>query len=86
MSKIAILFAIIFKTIRFFKESAFKGSNNKDIENSSGIDKTVRELFKCKKVTYILNIRSIRKPNFLNPNAKKIFNYLRQTFIKALIF
>ena len=34
---------------------------------------------------HILNIRAINKLTFLTPNAKKIFNHLRQTFIKAPI-
>ena len=35
---------------------------------------------------YMLNIKAIREPNFLTPNTKKVFNYLRIAFIKALIF
>ena len=35
---------------------------------------------------YMPNIRATREPNFLTPNAKKAFNHLRLTFIKALIF
>ena len=35
---------------------------------------------------YIPNIRAIREPNFLTPNAKKAFNHLRLAFIKASIF
>ena len=34
----------------------------------------------------ILNIKVIKKPIFLNPNAKKTFNYSKQAFIKASIF
>ena len=31
------------------------------------------------------NIKVTKKPNFLTPNAKKAFNYLQPTFIKASI-
>ena len=31
------------------------------------------------------NIGAIEKPIFLTPNAKKVFNYLKQAFIKAPI-
>ena len=40
---------------------------------------------KSRNLTYILNIKVIRKPNFLTPNAKKTFNYLQLGLIKALI-
>lgn len=36
-------------------------------------------------LTYIQNIWAIKKPIFLIFDAKKIFYYLRQVFIKALI-
>ena len=38
------------------------------------------------KSTRIANIRATRKSIFLILNAKKTFNYLKQAFIKALIF
>ena len=31
------------------------------------------------------NIRAMKKPNFLTPNTKKVFNYLQLAFIKAPI-
>ena len=34
----------------------------------------------------MLNIRAMKKLIFLISNAKKAFNYLKQTFIKAPIF
>ena len=40
---------------------------------------------KSKNLMHISNIRAIKKSIFLNPNAKKVFNYLKQAFIKALI-
>ena len=41
---------------------------------------------KFKKLTHVPNNGTTREPNFLTPNAKKVFNYLRLAFIKALIF
>ena len=67
----------------------FKASNNEVVGGgSSRADKTVVNLFKNKKsrkLTYIPNIEATKKPNFLNPNAKKVFNYLWLAFIKAPI-
>ena len=40
---------------------------------------------KSRNLMFMPNIRVIEKPTFLTPNSKKVFNYLRQTFIKALI-
>ena len=40
---------------------------------------------KFEKLTYIANIGAIKKPIFLTFNTKKVFNYLRQAFIKASI-
>ena len=41
---------------------------------------------KSRNLTHVSNIEAIGKSNFLTSNAKKIFNYLRLAFIKALIF
>ena len=41
---------------------------------------------KSKNLTHIPNIGVIGEPNLLIPKAKKIFNYLKQAFIKAPIF
>ena len=35
---------------------------------------------------HILTIRAIKKPILLTSNIKKVFNHLKQVFIKALIF
>ena len=40
---------------------------------------------KSKNLTRVLNIRAIREPNLLTSDAKKAFNYLGLTFIKAPI-
>ena len=68
----------------------FKADDNKVVGSSSNrANKTVVNLFKNNKFrnsTYIPNIGATRKPIFLNPNAKKVFNYLKQAFIKAPIF
>ena len=57
--------------------------------NVNRLNKMVVNLFKnnkSKNLTYMLNIEVTEKPTFLFFNAKKIFNYLKQAFIKALIF
>ena len=68
----------------------FKVDNNKVVGNDDDKpNRTIMNLFKNEKfknLIYIPNIRAIRKPNFLTPNAKKIFNYLQLAFIKASIF
>ena len=35
---------------------------------------------------YMSNIKAIKEPTFLIPNAKKAFNYLKQEFIPTPIF
>ena len=74
-NRIAISLTSILKKTRLF--------TNKVIKNSSNADKTVVELFISKKENRVPNIRAIKKPNFLISDAKRIFNYLRQTFIKS---
>ena len=83
------------KTTRLFKElapRAFKADNNEVVGGgSSKTDETIVDLSKSKnekskKLTYMSNIGAIKKLNFLNPNAKKAFNYLQLVFIKAPIF
>ena len=58
-----------------------KGRANKIIVNFSNNLKNN----KFKNLIYMLNIKAIKKSIFLTFNAKKFFNYLRQTFIKTLI-
>ena len=56
-------------------------------------NETIRNLFKSKKLknnksrnlTYVSIFKATREPTFLTLDAKEAFNYLRQTFIKALI-
>ena len=36
-------------------------------------------------LTHMPSIRAIKKSSFLTLNTKKVFNYLKQVFIKALI-
>ena len=67
----------------------FKANDYEVVRIGSKANKMVINLSKnnkSKNLTYMLNIEVTRKPNFLISNAKKTFNYLRQTFIKALIF
>ena len=69
---------------------AFKVDDNEFVSNGGG---RTNEKFinlsknnKSRNLTYMPNIRAIKKRIFLIPNAKKIFNYLQLMFIKALIF
>ena len=84
-SRIVILFIFLLKTTRLLKLAlkAFKVDNNEVVSNSGNI---TNETFvnslnqlknnKSKNLTYMLNIRAIKKLNFLTSNAKKIFNHL----------
>ena len=67
----------------------FKIDNNKVVSNnSSRTNKIIVNLSKNNKferLMYMPNIKAIEKSIFLISNTKKAFNYLRQTFIKALI-
>ena len=48
-------------------------------DNTSKTNKIIVNLFKNKKsrkLTHVLNIRAMRKSNFLIPNIKKVFKYL----------
>ena len=52
--------------------------------------KIIKNLYKSKKsknkkFQTQINIKTIKKYNFLISSTKKIFNYLKQIFIKALI-
>ena len=70
----------------------FRTSNNEVVKDSSNradetvVDSSKFKNEKSKKLTCIPNIKAIKEPNFLTPNAKKAFNHLRLAFIKALIF
>ena len=67
----------------------FRADNNKIVSDSGGrANETVMNLSKNNKSrnsTHMPNIRAIKKPIFLTFNTKKVFNYLGQAFIKALI-
>ena len=63
---------------------AFRVDNNKVVSNNnSRTNETVRNLSRTS--THISNIKAIKKPTFLTPNAKKTFNYLWLAFIKVSI-
>ena len=67
---------------------AFRADDNEVVGVDGRANRTVVNLFKNKKsrnLAHMSNIRAIREPNFLIPNAKKAFNYLWLAFIKALI-
>ena len=63
---------------------AFKPDSNELFRNSDRTNEIVVNL--SKNLTYMLNIKDIKKFVFLTSNAKKAFNCLKQVFIKALIF
>ena len=68
---------------------AFRADNNEIVGGGdSRADETVVNLSKnekSKKLTRVPNIRAMGEPNFLIPDAKNAFNYLRLAFIKAPI-
>lgn len=41
---------------------------------------------KSRNLTNVLNDKAMEKPIFLTSSIKKVFNFLKQAFIKALIF
>ena len=65
-----------------------KAYDNEVFEIDDRANKTVINLLKnnkSKNLKHILNIKAIKKSIFLTFNAKKIFNNLKQAFIKVLI-
>ena len=68
---------------------AFRADDDEVFGDSGGrANKTVVNLSKNNKsrnLTYVPNIRATEESNFLTPDTKKAFNYLRLAFIKALI-
>ena len=67
---------------------AFKIDNDEIVEIDNKANKIVVNLFKNNKLRNLMhmpNIKAIKKPIFLIPNAKKVFNNLQLIFIKALI-
>lgn len=72
------------------------GANNKKIvqNDNNKVDKIVKNLSKFKELknnqsnnlTYISNIKAMKKSIFLIFNINKIFNCLKQIFIIAFIF
>ena len=86
----------MFKKTRLLKNLAlkiFKANNNKVIRgNSNKANKIITNLSnkskndKFRNLIYMPNIRAIKKLTFLTFNVKKVFNYLKQVFIKTSIF
>ena len=60
----------------------FKANNNKIVEVSSKANRIVVNLSnllkknKSKNSTHVLNIGATKKPAFLTPNGKNVFNHL----------
>lgn len=73
----------------------FKANNNEIIKdvNSKRANKIIQNLSKSKKLKNkifeilirFLDLEAMGEPIFLTFNTKKVFNYLRQAFIEALI-
>ena len=85
-SRIAALFIFLLKTIGLSKlvPKAFRVDDDKVVNSGNGkTNETVVNL--SKQLTRMPNIRAIKKPIFLTPNANKAFNQLRLAFIKASI-
>ena len=82
------------KTIRSSAKLAsrvFRATNNKVVRGGGDkADETIVNSSKSKnekfgKLTFMPNIETTKKPNFLTVNTKKAFIYLRLAFIKVLI-
>ena len=80
------------KTIRLLNlaPKTFKANNNKIVwADNSRTNKIVMNLSKndkSKNLTQMPNIGAMKKLIFLTLDTKKIFNHLKQVFIKILIF
>ena len=77
------LLTFLLKTTRLSGKSAprvFKADNNKvvdgDDDRANGTVVNLSKNKKSRKSTHMLNIGAMKKPNFLNLNTKKAFNYL----------
>ena len=85
------------KTTRLFVVSA-SGTNDNEVASGGntesggsvgGSDALRKKLIKSKsriKIRQLGNNNAIGEPKFLTSEAREAFNYLRQTFTKALIF
>ena len=84
-SKITTLITLLLNIIGLsdLARKAFTVDNKKVFEVDSRINEIMINL--SKNLTYISNIGAIREATFLIFNTKKVFNHLKQAFIKALI-
>ena len=67
----------------------FKNNNNEVVKVGDRINKIIihsSKNNKSKNLMYMPNIRATREFTLLISNIKKVFNYLKLAFIKALIF
>ena len=70
---------------------AFRAGNDEVVGGGGGradetvVDSSTSKNEKSRKSTRVPNIGATGEPNFLTPDAKKAFNYLRLAFIKAPI-
>ena len=68
-------------------QKPWKVNNNKVVDSCNRANKTIVILShnnKSGNLTYIPNIKAIRKSIFLTFDNKKIFNHLKEAIIKAL--
>ena len=92
-SRITAPLTSILKTTGLFGLAPRK-TEDKVVGGGGGrVDKTMRNLFKSRNLKnnksgnlmHVPTIKAMGKLIFLTPEAKEIFNYLKQSFIKALI-
>ena len=83
-SRIAISFIFLLNITKSFDLLALKmfRTDNDKVVDSSGNRTNEIVINISKKLMHMLNIGAIGKPNFLTPNAKKVFNHLQLAFIK----
>ena len=93
-NKIAVLLISMLKTTELSEKLALRAyrTGNNDVVGGGDdrVDEIIVDLFKSKnkkskKLMYMPNIGATRETNFLTPNIKKAFNYLRLAFIEARI-
>ena len=81
----------MFKAIELLDlaSKAFTVDDNKVVKVDGRVNKTIVNLsknIKSKELIYMPNIKTTKKPIFLISNTKNVISYLKQVFIKALIF
>ena len=85
ISKIVIQLTSILKITRLLDLvlKVFKADKDKIVSSDDRANKMIVNL--SRNLTYISNIKALKKSIFLILNTKKAFNYLKQAFIKVFI-